>query len=360
MNELRVVRGPLPPELRRQVIAGWGRYDPRLLDEEEWANEFERAPEGPALHVLVVGSDERVVGHHSAIPVRMWHGSRGLLVAKGEAIYVDRAHVGRGARVLMGDRPRRLVHALGEALFAHIGELGAVAYIGYAQPQSESRLVEAGCQVVRLPYRRFFAVHDAQAFVRRSSIGTKAVRSYAVAALRGYGLLARLSRRGRVRELKAAEAKGFSPDHDETFRAALDPERLAVDPAADQLNWRFPASLYRLFHFGDPPWGYAVLTGVERSGRQRVVDWLVPEGRTGAAPAVARTLVEASAASGAAALEWNLPVSSPPGARLARGLRRSGLLRDPRSWHYRMVVYGEGPFLAADRWHLTLSTHERF
>jgi hypothetical protein len=344
------------------VIAGWSRYDPRLGDAEEWRTEFEAGPEGPALHVLVVDGEGRVAGHHSAIPLAFREGERRQLVGKGEAIYVDRARAGRGARVLVDGRPVRLVEALGTVLFAGYAAHGMEAYIGYGQPQSEARLVEAGCRVLVLPYERFFFLHDADAALGaspgrlRRGVGRRAARLGLGAA----SLVARATARRGGETLDVREVDALTEEHERLFRGSLDAQTLALDPSRAQLEWRFPPGLYRRFSLGSPAWGYAVLTRVEPTGRVRVVDWLVPPGRAGAAPALARFLGGASAEDGAAALEWSVPVNSPPGAALARGLRRAPLVRDPRRRSYRMLVHGGEPFGDAARWLLTLATQERF
>jgi hypothetical protein len=329
-----------------------------LLDSEEWADEFERGPEGPALHVLVVDSGGQVAGHHSVIPLRFRYRDRPLLVGKGEAIYVDRSRVERGARVLVGGRPQRIVEALGKVLFARYGEIGVEAYIGYGQPQSETRLVEAGCSLVEIDYRRFFHVHDGAALVGGSSMpaGWRGVAAQALLA--GYRALPRLgSRRARGPDITVRQVDSFDAELDSSFRAGLDVDQLALDPAADQLNWRFPGRLYRTLLLGNPPWGYAVLTPVEPSGRRRVVDWLVPAERAVSAASICRAL--AAASDDAAALEWSVPVASPAGLALGETLA-STLLRDPRRRSYRMLVHGGDPFDRAERWSLTLATQERF
>jgi hypothetical protein len=356
-HEVVVRRGPLPEPWRSEVIEGWSRYDPRLADRTEWRSEFEDGPEGAALHVLVVDGEGRVAGHHSAIPLAFREGERSRIVGKGEAIYVDRSRAERGARVLVGGRPVRLVEALGTVLFAEYPEHGMEAYIGYGKPQSEARLVEAGCRVLVLPYERFFFLHDADAALGASpgrlgrGVGRRAAR---------LAVGARATARGGREGLEVREVDELTEEHERLFRGSLPVEGVALDPSLEQLEWRFPSALYRRFSLGSPVWGYAVLTRVEPTRRVRVVDWLVPPARAGAAPEVTRVLAGASAEDGAAALEWSVPVNSPAGAALARGLRRAPLVRDPRRRSFRMLVHGSEPFDDAARWLLTLATQERF
>lgn len=355
--EVVVKRGPLPPSWREQVMRGWGQYDPRLLDPHEWASEFELGPEGPAVHVLVVRDGRQVVGHHSAIPLKFRIGDREEhVIGKGEAIYVDRAGVERGARVEWDGRRLRLVEALASGLFERLGEFGLAAYVGYAQPHSERRLVQAGCSVVTAPHRRFFFFHDAGEALRRSAVPTP-LRAAARLALGGQRLLRGVRRRptavGDVREVES-----FDPRDDAVLRDGLEPNVLSLDPSAARLNWRFAGHGYKLLTLGTPVWGYVVLSPLEPSGRRRVVDWLVPASRAEEVPAIANSLIAAGA--DAAALEWVVPTTSAGGRLLAVSLARSRLLSHPRRGEHRMVVYGDSPFTNADRWSLTLATHERF
>jgi hypothetical protein len=355
--EVVVERGPLPDRWRDQVMSGWGRYDPRLLDPEEWASEFELGPEGPALHVLVVRDGDQVVGHHSAIPLRFLLGREEHVLGKGEAIYVDRDRVERGARVEVDGRRVRPVEALASVLFERCREFGLEAYIGYAQPQSERRLVEAGCSVVSLPHRRYFFFHDAGAALSRSAAVPAVLRAGARLALGGQRALGRLRHRGGA-DADVREVERFDARDDDAFRAGLEQDALALDPSAARLNWRFAGHGYRLLTIGTPPWGYAVLSPLEGTGRRRIVDWLVPAERAGEAASIADALIAAGA--DAAALEWVVPTGSSGGRQLAARLARSRLLRHPRRGEHRMVVYGDSRFKDAERWSLTLATHERF
>lgn len=356
--EVVVQRGPLPEPWRAQVMHGWGRYDPRLLDPEEWASEFELGPEGPALHVLVVDDGGgQVVGHHSAIPLRFLLGHEEHVLGKGEAIYVDRERVERDALVEVGGRRVRLVEALASVLFERCREFGLEAYFGYAQPQSERRLVQAGCAVVSLPYRRFFYFHDAGAALRGSGAVPAFLRAGARLALGGQRFVGQRRRRGGM-GVELREIERFDPRHDEVLRAGLESDALALDPSAAQLNWRFADRGYRLLTIGTPPWGYAVLSPVEPTRRRRVVDWLIPAERAAYAAAVARGLVAAGADT--AALEWVVPTGSSAGEALTASLSQSVLLRHPRRGEYRMVVYGDSPFTETGRWSLTLATQEGF
>ena len=141
----------------------------------------------------------------------------------------------------------------------------------------------------------------------------------------------------------------FEPAWEEGFRRALDPERLAFDPSAPQLTWRFPPSLYRLFVLGAPARGYAVVSHAHgRPGR--VVDSAVAPADVGAVPALVSTLRREGLEP-----DWNAPDRT-----LARALAKARLLRDPRRLEYRLVVFGASPFTDPDRWRLTLAPHERF
>ena len=351
--ELVVLRGPLPEPLRAQVRRGWGRYDERLLDDEEWADEFERGPEGPAVHALVVQSEDEVLGHHCAIPVRLREGGRAVVAAKGEALYVERA-AARAPRVRFQGEDVRPVEALTRGLYAAYARFGLAAYFGYATPQAERRHVAAGCAVAVVPYRRFlyFAEPPAAIALGGARRGAGAIR----AALRAHRTLVRLGLRHGGGSVVAHEVDAFDPSLDGARRSALDPSLLALDPAADQLNWRFPSALYRLLELGDSPTGYAVVTRGGADNRQRVVDWLLPGDPVATAPALARALVGSPDRS----VDWVVPVNSTPGRLLAGALAGSVLLRDARRRSHRMVVHGGKRFTDAERWYLTLSTQERF
>ena len=356
--ELRIVQGPLPDPLRAQVMAGWGRYDPRLLDEVEWRDEFERAPAGPAVHALVVSGDERVIGHHCAIPVRLLRDGGPVLFGKGEAIYVDTGD-DRGARVRLGERDVRPVQALTRGLYESYQRFGLAGYFGYATPAAERRHVEAGCRVVELPYERHFLFHRPAEAAARSRFGDRPLRRAALSlALRVPRTLARLRLRHGGGSVEAEEVEAFPPSLDVRFAGAADPDTYAFEPSAAQLDWRFARPPYRRFLLGSPPWGYVVLSGPDESGRRRVVDWLVPIEHRDAVPAVARLLLEASA--DAVGLEWIVPVSSPSGRAVSAALSRSPLVRDPRRRAFRMVVHGPDDAADANRWTLTLATQERF
>lgn len=357
-HELIIQRGPLPAHWRAQVIEGWGRYDPRLRDEREWEEEFERGPAGPAVHALVVADGRRVVGHHCAIPIRLAFDGGTLLAGKGEALYVHRTAEDRGGRVLFQGTELRFADALTRGLYARYREFDLEAYFGYATAEAEQRHLQAGCGVVLFPYRRFFAVHAPGQLVAGSNLsgaGAWAAR----AALKSYSAFVRRGARTRNSpKIPVNEISSFAEAPSESFRTALDPGLLTLDPTPDQLDWRFPGHLYRLLLLGDPPWGYAVLTAIEKSGRRRVVDWLVPSEREQSGAAIARTLANLS--KDAAALEWTIPVNSPRAKALAKRVGRSSLVPDPRRRSYRMVVHGGPPFTEHERWLLTLSTHERF
>ena len=362
---LQVVRGPLPEPWRSEAIAGWGRYDPRLLDSDEWRLEFEESPAGPAVHALVLTPDGHVAGHHAAIPLRLRSGDDTLVVGKGEALYVDRDRRERGARVDVDGRPFRLAEALTTGLYARYRDYGLAAYFGFATAEAEVRHVAAGCKVVVLPYRRFLLFHDPGAALAGSASPlAHGVRGAAVKTLaRVHGRAARTRMRlGRLRRppVTVTEVDAFPPALEDVFRRGLDPSALALDPSAKQLNWRFPSSLYRLFILGSPPWGYAAVRRAEPSERARVVDWLIPAPRMNAAAAVADVLLEASLRDRAAAFEWIVPAAHCAGAALAAALRRTPLLVDPRRFAFRMVVHGDEELTRPDRWLLTLSTQERF
>jgi hypothetical protein len=361
-HEVVVQRGPRPEPWRQDVIDGWSRYDPRLTDPDEWSDEFEAGPQGPALHVLVLDGDRRVAGHPSLIPLAFRHGGRARVIGKGEAIYVDRNRAPRGAQVLVDGRPARLAQALGSVLFAEYASHGFDAYIGYGQPQSEARLVEAGCKVLVLPYERFFFLNDVGAMIAASPARVArglAGRGARLALTLG-ALLAR--RRGceAVHPLQINEVEAFTDEHESAFRTSLDAGCVVFEPSRAQLEWRFPAGQYRRFVLGSQCWGYVVITSVESTRRIRVVDWLVPPSHAEEAPAVARFLAQESMQEGAAALEWTVPVNSRPGAALARSLRSAPLVRDPRRRSYRMLVHGGHPFRSPGHWLLTLATQERF
>jgi hypothetical protein len=364
---LEVLRGPLPEPWRSEAIAGWGRYDPRLLDADEWRLEFEEGPEGPAVHALVLTPDGHVAGHHAAIPLRLRAESDTFVVGKGEALYVDAERRERGARVDVDGRPLRLAEALTSGLYARYQDFGLETYFGFATPEAEVRHVAAGCKVVVLPYRRFLLFHDPSAALARSaSPFARGIRGAAVKAFLGMHARTararmRLAQRRRSPD-EAAEVESFLPELDDAFRAGLEPSALSLDPSAEQLNWRFPSSLYRLFVLGSPPWGYAVALRADKSSaRARVVDWLLPLDRVDdAVGGVVALLAESSATDGAAALEWIVPSNSEAGGALAEALGRTPLLADRRRSAFRMVVHGDDRFTRPERWALTLSTQERF
>ena len=165
VRTIEMRRGPLPEPWRTEAISGWGRYDPRLADEEEWAHEFERGPYGPAVHVLALTDDGHLAGHHASIPLPFRRDDEAVLLGKGEALFVEPDRRVPGARVLVDGRPLKLAQALTRVMYERYSEFGLAGYIGYATPGAEARHVEAGCTAIELPYARFFLVRDAARLV---------------------------------------------------------------------------------------------------------------------------------------------------------------------------------------------------
>ena len=353
IRTIDVRRGPLPEPWRSEAIAGWGRYDARLADEEEWADEFERGPSGPAVHVLALTEDGHLAGHHCTIPLPFRRDGEPVLLSKGEALFVDPDRRVPGAYAVVGGRRLKLAQALTRVLYDRYAEFGLAGYIGYATPGAETRHVEAGCTAIELPYARFFLVRDAGRFVSGARVLGSALRRAPVRiGLGAYAAVRGLRARGARSGPAIAEVDGFDAAAAARFERALEPGTLALEPSAELLAWRFGGPGYRRYSVGD---GYLVSTRVEGTGRLRVVDWLLDPDDV---PAVVAALASAADEEGAAAVEWSVPATSPRSRALAAALRRSALVADPRRRAYRMVVHGDG--LASARWSLTLATQERF
>jgi hypothetical protein len=349
----RIERGPLPDRLRHAVVDMWAEYDPRVRDVEHWRDEFERGPSGAALHAIVTEArTDRPVAHHAAIPIAFARFGSPVVIGKGEAIVVDRAH--RHGSVTRDGKVERLSTAVARGLYeACVAERWA-GYFGFATPAAEPRHLASGCQVVLLPVvptfwfgsRAAARAWSADLPLRRPMRELAAM--YAVAA----GVRSR--KRFRQSELRMRTIDIGSSSVAQSFSQNISESVIAFDPTVDQLMWRFPPHLYVTLAPDDGSSGY-VVASVDRK-TTRVVDWMVSPSM---AANIGNVLREVARLCSVETVEWRVPATTPASTALATALGRAGVAL-PRRGAYKLLLFGEALPVDPGAWELTHAVHERF
>jgi len=340
MLNLRIVRGPLPPEENEAILLDYNRLTKAVIPMDEFVHWVQKGPPGPAWHAILETDEKRIVGHTSLIPLRTTCGRGELTPAKSEYSFVHEDFRSMPVRGFESVKRAKFL-ILVDQLFQHGKKLGWDPIFVSTREANYPLSRRVGCKAAEFPLWECMLIHKPVGAARH----TPNLDGKQRAALLVAGVSQRVSW-----PILSWGLAGSNGVHAEALYAemnATNSGKLAFFEDQESLRWRYLEGQYVRFGFESSPEEYVI---AKRGGEEkyvRVCQWQLSS--PGLVDSALRALVRCARDDKAIGVRWAVYDHEAMAPALVGRMRKLGFLCARRN-RTLMINTGQAAFYEASAW----------
>jgi hypothetical protein len=310
-------RSPLKDHENRSILKEYNRLTAVDIPLSEFTRWLQDSPAGPAWHAILETDEGRIVGHTSAFPFQVNHGSPALVPAKSEYSYLHEdfrsakirglEHISRPAFIILIDQ-----------LFQHCLAQGWGPIFASTNERNQVFTRKVGLRALEFPLTEcLFLLRP-----KRAARHTPNLESHQRLALFAAGLAQRTA--WSIASLVLPNSNGTHSIPISNSDLEKNPERLAFFEDAASLHWRYLEDQYIRFAVKGTPGDHLIVKRGSESRYLRVCQW-----RLSKAPSyfsLITSLVRQAQSQNAMGLRWAVYDDAPSAAALVSQMRKMGFL----------------------------------